>query len=929
MRFLTALFLAFLLLAAVLPAGVPAPAAEARMLPQAGGLPSNSFSTARVPVILIHGLGGGPSVTWGAPPEIAGSPAGAPWGAGGRGTGLFAYLEERGYVPGRTLFLLDYSRNPDRDYVQVATEDLASLVARVLQSTGATRVDLVGHGAGALAARYYASHPASGDAVRTVIMVAPPNHGSMTASILRLIGEVDRQERWRRHQGVYRSQESVVHDVADVSTPFDFVAARSRGFYEPLYGRYLEDGFLGDPLGKPLLESFESWFIQRFPGEYQRAFVLGQEPLETTGALPPVPSQAQSLSRAYFEYLAMKTAANNYGRLIPLAESLGGQLIEDIELHADWKTTLINFAVRRAARLLRQVVVPWLSGEARAAAVDRSELFWGVEWTGPGLSRLVSEKLALVSRSGYSAEGHGSLFLANVFLNRWNRGDSTGRRSSGPRYVTIAGRTVNVWRLLAPGTGDNDLVVEVDATLLPFYDNDEFRLVSGSWGEVHGNLVHAKRIWSLVADALGGWITVQREHRISPGATWPLPGQSVARGAGQAVAGLPYYVLFSAPREGAPGVGLKIALESPRPLGTGQDLTAWVYLRPAGMAAGEKQFGPIGPDNLERRPISLVKVGDRLRGEITIPGFPSQYAEVYLGLRLVREDGEAWKAEELLQRPALVFQYEARPQTALDISGGTDGSVQSEGTEIPEQSEGTEAPGERPQAGEIVIAKPNPVPEDDRSGGLVVKGELPPGWSPPLIKVIRKSKMTTRKAERVVHHQRWEVDFGDGTTWSETGTGGALQEIEHRFSGPGLYHVTARSLGPEGRLLRQQTWEVNLAEAEGADGAEGLIRRFPLAGPAPPGVELAVEGPRSWLTGRPAEFQVVARVTPPPAAEKVTVTYYPGETFRVQWEKPGRFRVIGAVGLKINYVFPDGRVTLYNTYTAETEVEVLATTVTD
>ena len=62
-------------------------------------------------------------------------------------------------------------------------------------------------------------------------------------------------------------------------------------------------------------------------------------------------------------------------------------------------------------------------------------------------------------------------------------------------------------------------------------------------------------------------------------------------------------------------------------------------------------------------------------------------------------------------------------------------------------------------------------------------------------------------------------------------------------------------------------------------------------------------------------------------AENLSVYYYPGEVFRVLWERPGTFTVRAAVNLRFSYRFPERSVYVSVIYTEEKEVEVMATSV--
>jgi triacylglycerol esterase/lipase EstA (alpha/beta hydrolase family) len=59
-----------------------------------------------------------------------------------------------------------------------SAQQLASFVTRVLSSTGAGKVDLVGHSQGGMMPRYYLRFLGGGSKVHTLVGLAPSNHGT-------------------------------------------------------------------------------------------------------------------------------------------------------------------------------------------------------------------------------------------------------------------------------------------------------------------------------------------------------------------------------------------------------------------------------------------------------------------------------------------------------------------------------------------------------------------------------------------------------------------------------------------------------------------------------------------------------------------------------------------------------------------------------
>jgi pimeloyl-ACP methyl ester carboxylesterase len=72
---------------------------------------------------------------------------------------------------------------PPNDPIDQAANMLAQTVSQVLRQSGAPKVHLIGHGGGAILARYYASQPGWSATVRTLSLVSPPNKGTLQAII--------------------------------------------------------------------------------------------------------------------------------------------------------------------------------------------------------------------------------------------------------------------------------------------------------------------------------------------------------------------------------------------------------------------------------------------------------------------------------------------------------------------------------------------------------------------------------------------------------------------------------------------------------------------------------------------------------------------------------------------------------------------------
>jgi triacylglycerol esterase/lipase EstA (alpha/beta hydrolase family) len=89
-------------------------------------------------------------------------------------------LKEAGFC----VYSLDYGNRATRDIRQSAQE-LKAYVERVLASTGAAKVSMVGHSQGGLMPRYYIKYLGGDQYVDDLVGVAPSNHGgtNFTAGI--------------------------------------------------------------------------------------------------------------------------------------------------------------------------------------------------------------------------------------------------------------------------------------------------------------------------------------------------------------------------------------------------------------------------------------------------------------------------------------------------------------------------------------------------------------------------------------------------------------------------------------------------------------------------------------------------------------------------------------------------------------------------
>lgn len=72
------------------------------------------------------------------------------------------------------------------DHVADSAGELKTFVNRVLSSTGATKVDIVGHSQGGMMPNYYIKRLGGAAKVRTLVGIAPSNHGTTLSGIVTL-----------------------------------------------------------------------------------------------------------------------------------------------------------------------------------------------------------------------------------------------------------------------------------------------------------------------------------------------------------------------------------------------------------------------------------------------------------------------------------------------------------------------------------------------------------------------------------------------------------------------------------------------------------------------------------------------------------------------------------------------------------------------
>ncbi|MEU3050260.1 MULTISPECIES: alpha/beta fold hydrolase [unclassified Streptomyces] len=120
------------------------------------------------PVVLVHGTLGNKIDNW---------------------LVLAPYLVKRGYC----VFSLDYGQLPGVPFfhglgpIEESAAQLDAFVERVRTSTGAAKVDIVGHSQGGMMPRYYLKYLDGASEVNALVGLAPNNHGTTLLGLTRLL----------------------------------------------------------------------------------------------------------------------------------------------------------------------------------------------------------------------------------------------------------------------------------------------------------------------------------------------------------------------------------------------------------------------------------------------------------------------------------------------------------------------------------------------------------------------------------------------------------------------------------------------------------------------------------------------------------------------------------------------------------------------
>lgn len=791
-----------------------------------------------------------------------------PWGSLQDRGSLLGALAAAGYRLGQDLFILPAGNG---DNLARAALQLRQLLLDVRQKTGSNVVDAVTHSNGALTARYYADAFTGTGAplLRQIIMIAPPSRGSDLVDVIRRSAIKERAlSLWEAEAG------------GDGELPFILTLARQ---ILPHYRRFLADGWL---LARGQPGSFVDWVARHDEG-LAAAFTDASPPKGPAvppGPMAAVPGFGRDLSTAYYGDAALDTARYVYQQQRPLYEVAAEEWWTGIKPAADWRAMVLAWIKDRLAKvagflLQREGTKLW-----HRAATHSFTAWAQADPLAPFMRQLVAEDMPPVATSGITRR-----IPANVWLRRWNDGYA-GPRQLSPRLVYIAGSVLSSAGAAASGLPEGDGAVAFRAALLPAASDDVWHGVTGWPGGHHWGLLRDAAVHRHVLAALAwgtGAAAAGQVDRDSP------PAQVTAHGAG------PTYIQLA----GDPSGTIIIAAGSMgRPAGAGSGTGSPDPARSQPMPGLWAWLLAVNPQGAAHRvDIGFIPAGSHEAVDLTALDLPAG-GPLFIGVR-AHEGGEPrW------QPPATMDGLRAGGTAVATVTW------QAQGDDTPPA-----APAGPPDQPPPAAADPGSHPGEPAGPD----GDPEPPVDRPLVEVIRRSHRITKYHERQRHHQRWEWDMGDGTAFQVEGADTATYTHDHVFAGPGDYRVTARSLAPDGTVLRQLSWDV----AVPPEAAASETWSFTAYGPQAPGIAAEIEGPGTWIAGRPATFRVKAQVKAPPFGEIVAVNYDPGPVFDVVWARPGRgFIVRAAVLVDVRYTYPDGRrQTWRHVALTEKEVEILAT----
>lgn len=827
------------------------------------------------------------------------------------GPSLARYLETVGYTRGKDLFEVSVGELNDLEsgalHVSVAIREALS-GAGPGKAGAEVECDIVAAGLPGVVVRYALEKGYLSDLrVVNLVMAASPNRGTFLAGVLKSALELARQESiLERQTRAERFLPSLKDMFGDGEGPVSlkeltkaqslkppewedeasWISTRSTTLWEPLYAEYVKNRFLALPYvpAQSPKETFAGWVRRTLPDVWKRLIVEAEWPA----------SKAQRLSLPYYECLAMEVARNQYVMRTASKGSLVSSLLKDPIIPKDWREAVVHYGTKllmhyagKALITLKAYVQELIAREA----VELTGLGSGPD--SPLLSGLIKEDILI--NLGTSSSKRFERIPANLALQELNRSSQASANRRDTRYVSVLSKLANPWALIWPELGPNDSLLEVDCGVPPAGTKDLIFVLSGVLRLPGKHVLDDQKAQEYVAKVLLEDVETRPSQASSLSAVYVSswrPAYCDVRGASKVTLGI---------TELPPGWQCQVWEESYETFQTGEEAARCVQGVMRGFDRGGTHLVHLTPGT-ERLGFRLVRSGppNPVAGNTVTSAF----------------------AQEVLVRVFVSASGGNAPETGEEGDPpGQEGPPEPE--DPPEDPRETQSPGQGGLPGPEEEAELPDEPPEELPGGF--SGELP-GDSPeelpedlPTVRVVYRSKHTTLKKPKETFHDHWILDYGDELR--ETIPGHVSLAADHTFESPGSYSVTAESYTGEGKLLYRKTWHVSVV-------LSGETHRFECQSVAPVGVEIAVTGPKKWVTGKVAVFSVGAKIDLPPNAELVSVKFDPGEMFGVIWERAGDFIVGAAASIIVKYSLEDACIEIENVFLKEVPVTVLTTGVT-
>ena len=915
--------LAGLLLAATIVAGLPVSRWQTPVLGEPSGrayaAPAN-----RHPILFVDCSGKHPRDTWSNPrfsrPEYR---------------SLWDRLVDTGYTPDRDLFAVALSSGLTGDYAETYRSLLIPAIQKAKAASGSPVIDVVATGLAALASRFYTVSPEYAGDVGTLVMVAAPNQGSLSATLLRTATVAKEAALNLVNSGpLYASRgpdglpeprpsPAELAKAAVTFPPFTseaaYVTNRARIAYEPLIAYYRKAiKWQPRPDAKQAAASrpFEDWLGDELPEVYRKCFTTAEEPplapryLKGGPSDPPIPGE--DLTRAYYETVAISAAQQALtkttlgARAVPL--DLGGFLSETAS-SGDPRKAAVKWLAGLAARL----GLKWLAENQQSLAVSAATALSGADPHDIAFDRLVKTDLPVPAGNDHAGRPLYDRVAANYFLDTWNRSDVISRSANekipffpdtsrpGPnvRYVIVAGSVPNPYKAFIPWARTNDLFTEVDSALFSPNRDDIIAVFRSTLVAGPGMLTHNETVQRFIAQALFWDYPVRSRLFPTARSAWSLWTWE-KRGTATVSSWSPGYVEISTDKlPGLPGrIEADLEFSSTPP---GLVPRAWVYRETT-----DGQW-------VEQDELSLQPSSSGQTAKLSTDGFGLNYKRLLLGFRYMPDPAFGGGTAALLREGQGRLQFTARfrPVTVADCDGTA--SVPPPRPAPPALDSTGRPAAVLPRGDNTITSTATDVPAADTA----------------LIKVIRHSKETTHLDPTAVAHQTWVWDFGDGEVLRDENPLHWKTKVGHTYRKPGTFTVSGQSLAADGSVLSVARSSVEVKPAAAGQGAREDEKVFEASSVAPLDPKIELSGPVEWVTGRPAEFNVQVAIDKPDDCTMMTLEVDPGTRFRVIWERPGLFKVAAAIIADTSWVLNGQTVRIKNIYRVEREVNVLALSITD